>query len=200
MCSCPEYATLMNYWLKSNGVRSARFLSHFLRHTHILCCVVHPYGNSWRPWAHRLAGPTSYCYHIPSPGRREQQIAFGKRVDFVGVGCSFRALRVFDSLHFFSPTSSLPTTTTLLPIVIQLASTSGLPLRCLVWALSLGVCLGANATLIGAPVNVVGVSLLEQAGHTVTFGEFVKMGTPVALISLVVCTIYVLIKAASGWY
>jgi len=95
---------------------------------------------------------------------------------------------------------SLPTTTTLLPIVVQLAASTGLPLRCLTWALALGVCLGANATLIGAPVNVVGAGLLEQAGHPVSFKTFAHFGAPVALGSLFIATAYVLIKATTGWY
>jgi len=95
---------------------------------------------------------------------------------------------------------SLPTTTTLLPIVIELSLRANLDLRCLIWALSLGVCLGANATVIGAPVNVVAVGLLESVGVTITFWDFVKFGSPIALFSLVVATAYALIKASSGWF
>eukprot|EP01126_Amoeba_proteus_P012419 TRINITY_DN15110_c0_g1_i2.p2 TRINITY_DN15110_c0_g1~~TRINITY_DN15110_c0_g1_i2.p2 ORF type:complete len:129 (-),score=23.19 TRINITY_DN15110_c0_g1_i2:244-630(-) len=95
---------------------------------------------------------------------------------------------------------SLPSTTTLLPVIVHLSQTSGLPLRMLIWSLSLGVCMGANATIIGAPVNVVAAGMLEQAGSAITFGEFIKFGAPVAVLSLFVSTIYLFVKIASGWY
>lgn len=96
--------------------------------------------------------------------------------------------------------SSLPATTTLLPVVIQLCQASGIPLRALVWPLSLGVCLGANATVLGAPVNVVGMGMVGQAGYPVGFVDFIRFGAPIAGLSLVATTIYLLAATAAGYY
>jgi P protein len=53
---------------------------------------------------------------------------------------------------------NIPFTTTMVPVVVELHKTLGLPLGPLVWALSMGACFGGNGTLIGASANVVCVS------------------------------------------
>jgi Na+/H+ antiporter NhaD/arsenite permease-like protein len=89
---------------------------------------------------------------------------------------------------------NIPYTVTLAPVVVQLANSGlNLPLRPLVWALSLGTCLGGNGTIIGASANVVGVGLCEREGFPVTFLTFLKMGMPVMIFTVLVSTVYLCI-------
>ncbi len=60
------------------------------------------------------------------------------------------------------------------------------------WALALGACLGGNLTPVGAAANLVVVNLAGRSGHKIGFGEFVRWGTPTAIVSLAVATVYVL--------
>ena len=58
------------------------------------------------------------------------------------------------------------------------------------WALSLGACLGGNATPIGASANVTTLGLAEREGVRISFAEFMRTGVPVAVFTLVVSSIY----------
>jgi len=87
---------------------------------------------------------------------------------------------------------SIPYTTAMIPIVIQLASdpSLGLPLRPLVYSLAFGTGLGGNGTLIGATANLVCAGLAEQYGYPISFVKFFKVGMPVMLISVFIASIY----------
>jgi len=50
-----------------------------------------------------------------------------------------------------------------------------------------------NRSLIGASANVVTAELAERAGHPISFNEFLKVGAPVMLVSVLVGMIYILI-------
>ncbi|CAO0820141.1 arsenical pump membrane protein [Desulfarculales bacterium] len=70
---------------------------------------------------------------------------------------------------------NIPFTATMLPIVAYL--TEEIPeaqTGVLWWALSLGVCLGGNGTMIGASANVVTAGLAEKAGYPVSFMAYMK--------------------------
>ena len=58
------------------------------------------------------------------------------------------------------------------------------------WALSLGACLGGNATPIGASANVTTLGLAEREGVRVGFGEFVATGAKVTAFTLFVATAF----------
>jgi len=89
---------------------------------------------------------------------------------------------------------NIPFTATMLPIVAYLSQVlPGAESNVLWWALSIGACYGGNGTLIGASANVVTAGLAERAGHPISFNEFLKVGAPVMLVSVLVGTIYILI-------
>jgi len=89
---------------------------------------------------------------------------------------------------------NIPFTATMLPIVGYLSQVlPGAESNVLWWALSIGACYGGNGTLIGASANVVTAGLAEKAGHPISFNEFLKVGAPVMLVSVLVGTIYILI-------
>ena len=58
------------------------------------------------------------------------------------------------------------------------------------WALSLGACLGGNATPIGASANVTTLGLVERAGVRISFREFMRTGVPVMVATLLVSSVY----------
>jgi len=62
------------------------------------------------------------------------------------------------------------------------------------WSLSLGACLGGNATLIGASANVVVAGIAEKAGHKITFGRYLRYGLPFMVESVCVSMIYIWIR------
>ena len=61
------------------------------------------------------------------------------------------------------------------------------------WALALGASFGGNATVIAAAANVAATGVLERVGQKISFGQFLALGLPATIISLVIATIYLLI-------
>jgi len=89
---------------------------------------------------------------------------------------------------------SIPYTTAMIPIVIQLANdpSLNLPLRPLIYSLAFGTGLGGNGTLIGATANIVCAGLAEQYGYPISFVTFFKAGMPIMLLSVFISTIYLI--------
>jgi Na+/H+ antiporter NhaD/arsenite permease-like protein len=85
---------------------------------------------------------------------------------------------------------NIPFTTAMLPVVDSIQGEEfddGLW-----WALALGACFGGNATMVAAAANVAATGILERTGNPVSFLEFLKVGLPVTLLSLVIATAYLL--------
>lgn len=91
--------------------------------------------------------------------------------------------------------SSIPTTTTFVPVLKELVANPALHLRMrpLIWALSIGACFGGNGTIIGAPANVVVAGIVRAKGYFITFMKFTKIGMPVMLITVALANVYLLI-------
>lgn len=64
----------------------------------------------------------------------------------------------------------------------------------LFWSLALGACLGGNGTLVGASANVVISQIAKRNNHGFTFWEFSKLGFPMMILSLVLCTGYIYLR------
>jgi Na+/H+ antiporter NhaD/arsenite permease-like protein len=64
------------------------------------------------------------------------------------------------------------------------------------WALSLGACLGGNLTIIGASANIVTADIAERNGYKIDFFKFMKYGTPVAVVTVVVAIILFYVEHA----
>jgi Na+/H+ antiporter NhaD/arsenite permease-like protein len=62
------------------------------------------------------------------------------------------------------------------------------------WALALGACFGGNATIIAAAANVAAAGLAARSGRPIGFLEFMRIGIPVTLLSLVFATGYVALR------
>lgn len=91
---------------------------------------------------------------------------------------------------------NIPFTVAALPIADYL--TSILPgtaeSKIIYWALILGADLGGNATYLGSAPNIVAVGLLTQAGYKLSFGRFMRDSIPVTLVTLVIASIWLLIR------
>lgn len=91
---------------------------------------------------------------------------------------------------------NIPFVATMTPVVDQLVSGTG-PFagqNGLWWALVLGADLGGNATAIGASANVVVTGISKRNGHPISFWEFTRYGSVVALVTLVIATPYLLLR------
>ena len=64
------------------------------------------------------------------------------------------------------------------------------------WALALGACFGGNFTLVAAAANVAAAGMAERSGQPIRFVEFLKVGVPATLLSLVLATGYILLRYA----
>ena len=90
---------------------------------------------------------------------------------------------------------NIPFVATLIPM-IQTMQQGGMDVLPLWWALSLGACLGGNGSLIGASANVVLAGVSAKNGYPITFMSYLKKGFPLMLLSVAICTVYLLIRFA----
>ncbi|MGY4690455.1 ArsB/NhaD family transporter [Salibacterium sp. K-3] len=86
---------------------------------------------------------------------------------------------------------NIPFVAAMIPVILEMEGYGIGDLRPIWWALALGACLGGNATLIGATANVIAAGLAKKAGHGFSYMEFMKIGMPAAILSLIVSTIYI---------
>jgi Na+/H+ antiporter NhaD/arsenite permease-like protein len=90
---------------------------------------------------------------------------------------------------------TVPLTAALLPVVGFLSRTiPGAGTGVLYYSLSMGSALGANNSLIGATNNMVTAGIAQRAGFPITFRTFIKVGFPAAVMTLVVGTVWILIR------
>ena len=80
---------------------------------------------------------------------------------------------------------NIPFTMAMSYVLLDLQQSVHFNVEPLWWALALGACLGGNLTIIGASANVVAAGLVEKEGYKIGFFDFVKMGTPVAVVTVI---------------
>lgn len=91
---------------------------------------------------------------------------------------------------------NIPFVATMAPVVDHLVNGDG-PFagqNGLWWALLLGADLGGNATAIGASANVVVTGISKKSGHPISFWEFTRYGSVVAVVTLAIATPYLLLR------
>lgn len=91
---------------------------------------------------------------------------------------------------------NIPFTIAALPIADLLSSSihttqAG---QALYWALIYGADFGGNGTYIGGAANIVAAGLLAQAGYRVSFTRFLRDGVPVTVATLLVATLWLLLR------
>lgn len=94
-----------------------------------------------------------------------------------------------------STLDNIPFVATMIPL-IQAMGADGMDVMPLWWALSLGACLGGNGTLIGASANVVLTGISAKHGHPVSYVQFLKIGFPMMIMSIIICSVYMVIRYA----
>jgi Na+/H+ antiporter NhaD/arsenite permease-like protein len=87
---------------------------------------------------------------------------------------------------------NIPFTIAMAPIIQRLAAV-GVPVSPLWWALALGAGFGGNGTPLGATANVVVISMSERTSTPISMRHWLKVGTPVMLVTSIVATILFII-------
>ncbi len=80
---------------------------------------------------------------------------------------------------------NIPYAMAMISAIKLLASSLNLSVYPYVFGLLLGTCIGGNITPIGASANIVAVGLLKKEGYHVRFSQFVKIGLPFTLVSVI---------------
>jgi len=89
---------------------------------------------------------------------------------------------------------NIPFTITMIPIIEIMNTANPILQDSLWWALALGACLGGNITMIGASANIVSIGIAKKAGVKISFIEFMKLGAIVSIISLLIASIFLIIR------
>ncbi len=87
---------------------------------------------------------------------------------------------------------NIPFVATMIPLIHSIGAT-GMDTTSLWWALALGACLGGNGSVVGATANVIVSGMLHKKGYKLTFGDFLKVGFPIMLVSVVISMIYLIL-------
>jgi Na+/H+ antiporter NhaD/arsenite permease-like protein len=88
---------------------------------------------------------------------------------------------------------NIPFTAAMIPVVDSLGGNED---DAFWWALALGACFGGNATIVAAAANVAASGMAARAGRPIGFVGFLRVGLPVTAVSLVLATLYVLVRYA----
>ena len=94
--------------------------------------------------------------------------------------------------------NNIPFVALMIPIIFELQEQmagTALNTELLWWSLALGACLGGNGTIIGSSSGLLAVDVAKKCGTKISFIEFMKVGMPITIISLMVSSIYLVIAA-----
>jgi len=90
---------------------------------------------------------------------------------------------------------NIPFVATMIPLIHDLGTQMNIEfaneLDPVWWSLALGACLGGNGTLIGASANVIAAGMSAKEGYPLKYVDFLKIGAPLTLLSLVISSLYV---------
>jgi Na+/H+ antiporter NhaD/arsenite permease-like protein len=86
---------------------------------------------------------------------------------------------------------NIPFTAAMIPVVEQLGGGED---DSYWWALALGACFGGNATLVAAAANVAAAGMAARAGRPIGFLQFLRIGVPVTLVSMLLATAYIAVR------
>lgn len=89
---------------------------------------------------------------------------------------------------------NIPLTATMIPVVAEIAGDTGDDAYW--WALALGACFGGNLTLVAAAANVAAAGMAARSGRPIGFVEFLRVGVPATVLSMVLVTGYLLLRYA----
>ena len=82
---------------------------------------------------------------------------------------------------------NIPFAATMIPVITNLAATTpGIDITVLSWALAMGTDIGGSATPIGASANVVGIATAAKSGHMIKWGKYCKAMAPATILVVLV--------------
>ena len=88
---------------------------------------------------------------------------------------------------------NIPYVATMIPLVNTISNNTVAQYEPIWWALSIGACLGGNATIIGASANVVARGILDKKGYKLSFMKYMKIAFPLTILAIIIATAYLLI-------
>jgi Na+/H+ antiporter NhaD/arsenite permease-like protein len=83
----------------------------------------------------------------------------------------------------------VPLAATMVPVIRNLASSTGMDQGALAWATCVGCDMGGNASPIAASGNVVGLSVLERSGRRVSWREYCRAAVPATVLVILLCNV-----------
>ncbi|MNL08123.1 Na(+)/H(+) antiporter NhaD [compost metagenome] len=89
---------------------------------------------------------------------------------------------------------NIPFVATMIPMIQEMGQMGVQNLEPLWWSLALGTCLGGNGTLIGASANLIVAGLAGKEGHPIRFVDYLKLGFPLMLLSIVLSSVYIYLR------
>jgi Na+/H+ antiporter NhaD/arsenite permease-like protein len=91
---------------------------------------------------------------------------------------------------------NIPYVASMSPLVhdVVAAGGGGSEAKALWWALALGADLGGNATAVGASANVVIIGIAARNGHPISFWQFTKYGSIVAIVTIAISWAYLWLR------
>ena len=90
---------------------------------------------------------------------------------------------------------NIPFAATMIPVITNLAATTpGIDITVLSWALAMGTDIGGSATPIGASANVVGIATAAKEGHIIRWGKYCKAMAPATVIVIAVSLVMIYVR------
>jgi Na+/H+ antiporter NhaD/arsenite permease-like protein len=89
---------------------------------------------------------------------------------------------------------NIPFVATMIPMIQEMGKMGLTDLEPLWWSLALGACLGGNGSLIGASANLIVAGMSAKEGHPISFVQFLKIGFPLMILSILIATVYVYLR------
>ncbi len=89
---------------------------------------------------------------------------------------------------------NIPFVATMIPLIQGMGEMGVSNLEPIWWSLALGACLGGNGTLVGASANLIVAGLAAERGVRITFINYLKVGFPIMIFTIVLSTVYVYLR------
>jgi len=89
---------------------------------------------------------------------------------------------------------NVPLATVFIPVIAAMASTPGVPIAPLAWALAVGTGIGGMATPLGTASNLVALNILNKPKQRLSFARFAKRSIPLTIIDLAVANLILLLR------
>ena len=123
------------------------------------------------------------------------EIISSKLISFTGGDLNLLSFNILGLSTFMSAFfDNIPIVSLAIPIIQNISQHVDMTLPVLWWALSLGVNIGANGTLIGTAANLIVADIAENNNQPIPFWYFVKIAFPLVILNLMISSVYFYIR------